>query len=247
MFAQARVWLLALLMVWALSHASVFGETGEPVVKEPSPAERIKRILDQPMTLDYSGGTLHNVVQHLKEKTKINFVLDMFALQQSGLAAEENNGNGLPGGATLKCDRNTKLRTAIQRTLNAYNLTFVILEDSVLITTDEIGLNRQMRQRLSVNLTNVPFSTALKDLARSTALNLIIDPRLGREADAKVSLQLDDATLETTVRLLAEMANLKSVRMGNVLFITNESRAEKLRREEPPVVIPGGIPNATAY
>jgi hypothetical protein len=240
MFAQARVWLLALLMVWALSHASVFGETGEPVVREPSPAERIKRALDQPLTIDYSGVSLQEMVRHLKEKTRVNWVLDFAALQQLGLGANESS--AAPLAVSLKSDRNGKLRTAIQRMLNACNLTFVILEDSVLITTDEIGLNRQMRQRVSVNLNNVAFSAALKDLARSTALNLIIDPRLGREADARVSLQLDDATLETTVRLLAEMANLKSVRIGNVLFITNESRADKLRREEPP--IPGALPSA---
>jgi type II secretory pathway component HofQ len=188
--------------------------------------------------LDYTGHSLQDVLQHLKEKTRVNFVLDRFALQQVGLGAEENNGTG-PMGVHLKGERPSKIRATVQRMLNAYNLTFVILEDSVLITTEEIGLNRQMRQRVSVNVASVPFSTALKDLARSTALNLVIDPRLSREADAAISLQLDDATLETTVRLLAEMANLKSVRIGNVLFITNKSRADELRRDEPPVVIPG--------
>ena len=95
-----------------------------------------------------------------------------------------------------------------------------------------------------MHLANVAVSTALRELARTTGLNLIIDPRLGTEVNVKVSLQLDDAALETTVRLLAELGNLKSVRMGNVVFVTNESRAEKLRREEPPIVIPGSAPNA---
>jgi type II secretory pathway component HofQ len=241
MIAQIRVWLLSLLMVWALSHAAVFGEQGEPAAKEPSPAEKTRKMLDQTMALDYSGASLPEVIQHLKEKTRINFVLDQFALQQMGLIFDPNNGNGLPMAVNLKGDRYTKVRTTLQRTLNAFNLTYAILEDTVLITTEEIGLNRQMRQRVTINLTDVPLSTALKDLARTTALNLVIDPRLGKEANAKVSLQLDDATLETTVRLLAEMANLKSVRMGNVLFLTTEARADKLRREEPP---PAAIPGA---
>ena len=30
MIAQMRVWLLALLVVWALSHAAVFGDPGDP-------------------------------------------------------------------------------------------------------------------------------------------------------------------------------------------------------------------------
>src|SRR5262249_26244566 len=145
-----------------------------------SPAERIKRVLDQPLTLDYSGVPLPEMVRQLKEKTRVNWVLDLYALQQLGLGADENKLISLA--VSLKSERTGKLRTAIQRMLNACNLTFVILEDSVLITTDEIGLNRQLRQRVNVSLAGVPFSAALKDLARNTALNLIIDPRLGKEA-----------------------------------------------------------------
>lgn len=209
-----------------LSHASVFGGSGQTAAVEPGPAERIRQLLDQPLTLDYNGVSLQEVTQHLREKTRVNWVLDQFAVHQVGL------GPDVPLVVTLKSDRSGKLRTAVQRMLNAYNLTFVILEDSVLITTEEIALSRQMRQRVSVSYTNTPVNTALKDLARDTAINLIFDPRLGREADAKVSLQLEGAGLESTVRILAEMANLKSVRMGNVLFITNEVRADKLRCED---------------
>ncbi len=231
MFSQIRVWSLALLMVWALSHASVYGGGGEPAAKEPSPAEKIRKILDQPMALDFNGSSLHEVATHLKEKTRINWVVDQYTLQQMGL--EGNN-----GGVVVKNDRAIKLRTGVQRLLNAYNLTYVILEDSVLITSEEVALNRLMRQRVSLNVKNAPLAAALKDLARNHAVNIILDPRVSSEADARVTLQLEDVGLETTVRLLTEMANLKSVRMGSVLFITTEARADKMRREEPPVAAP---------
>jgi hypothetical protein len=116
--------------------------------------------------------------------------------------------------------------------LSPYNLSYVILEDTVLITTDEMGLYRQMRQRVNVEVKEQPLNAALKDLARRSALNLIIDPRVAKDAQTPVTLEVEDATLETAVRLLAELGNLKSVRMGNVLFITNESRAEKIRKED---------------
>jgi hypothetical protein len=232
MYAHIRIWLLSLLTVWALSHASVYGDPVDTPARDLSPVEKVRKALDQTMLLDYTGNSFHDVIQHLKDKTKLNFVTDQIALGQIGIAIED-----IPGQAGpvlqfhLKGDKNTKVRSALQRMLNGYNLTYVILEDSVLITTEELGLHRQMRQRVSVDVNNEALSKVLKDLARRTALNLIIDPRV-KESDSKVSLQLEDATLETTVRLLAEMGGLKSVRMGNVLFITSEARAEKLRKED---------------
>ena len=83
MFAQLRIWFLALLMVWALSHASVFGGSGEPpAARELSPAEKTRKILDQSMNLDYTGRSLQEVVHHLKEKIRVSIVLDVGALQQ---------------------------------------------------------------------------------------------------------------------------------------------------------------------
>src|SRR6185369_17926491 len=90
----------------------------------------------------------------------------------------------------------------------------------------------QMRQRVSVDVAGEPMSKAIKDLARKTGITLLIDPRVAKEASTKVSLQLDDATAEIAVRLLAELADLKAVRMGNLLFVTNDARAEKIRKEE---------------
>src|SRR5262245_34389916 len=170
MHAQVRLWFLSLMMVWALSHAAVFGQQGDPVktVDQPdSPANPVKKALDQTMTLDYQATNLLDAAQHLKEKTRVNFIVDVVALQNMGLLIIDDMGG--MGPVHLKGDRNTKIRSALQRMLNAYNLSYVILDDSVLITTEEIGLNRQMRQRVSVNYTNTPLQAALKDLARSTA------------------------------------------------------------------------------
>src|SRR5207244_12033636 len=117
MIAQMRVWFLALLMVWALSHASVRGGAGEPLAQEPTPAEKIRKVLDQPMTLDYSGVSLHEIARHLKERTRVNGVLDMVAIQQMGLGADENN--MAPLTVNLKSDSYGKLRIAVQRMLRA--------------------------------------------------------------------------------------------------------------------------------
>jgi hypothetical protein len=90
---------------------------------------------------------------------------------------------------------------------------------------------RQMQQRVTIDLDKADFATALKQLARDTGTNLILDSRLGKEANHPVTFQAEDVPLETAVRLMAEMVGLKPVRVGNVLFVANEANGTKLRND----------------
>jgi hypothetical protein len=55
-------------------------------------------------------------------------------------------------------------------------------------------------------------------------------------------LELTDVPLETAIRLASEVAGMKAVRMGNVLFVTSEVRGEKLRADADGPTQPG-MPN----
>ncbi len=59
-------------------------------------------------------------------------------------------------------------------------------------------------------------------------MNLVIDPRLGDKANKSVTLKLDDVSVETAVYLLAEVADLATVRLNNVLFVTTPEGAKQL-------------------
>ena len=98
---------------------------------------------------------------------------------------------------------------------------------------------KQMRQRVSLDFEKEELSSALKKLARETATNMLVDTRAAKEAKLEVTLQMDDVPLETAVRLMSEMAGLKPVRVGNVLFITTKPSANELRAD-PDLVQPGG-------
>lgn len=208
-----------------LAPAAVLGQKGD--TKPASPAEALRKALDEKITVDYASQSFQDAINHLKQKTKINFVLDMQMLQQIGIGIDE-----IPTPVHLKVD-NGKVKQALQRMLSPFHLTYVILGDSVMITTEDMAHHRQMQQRVSVDVKDVPLSGALKKLADETAANLLIDPRLAKDAEKAVSLQLDDVSLETAVRLLTEIGGLKSVRVGNVLFVTSEERATKIRKEQP--------------
>jgi len=227
--AGVRFGCMAMALGVALAASPTWGQSSSGAkgdAKSASPAEALRKALDEKITVDYSSQSFQEAINHLRQKTKINFVLDMQSLQQMGIGFDEQ-----PTPVLLKVD-NGKVKTALQKMLSPYHLTYVILGDSVMITTEDMAHYRQMQQRVSVEVKDVPLASALKKLADETAVNLLIDPRMTKDAQAAVSLQLDDVSLETAVLLLTEIGGLKSVRVGNVLFVTSEERATKLRKEQ---------------
>ena len=197
------------------------------------PADKIRKDLDRTINLDVDQQPLALAVAQLHEITKINFVLDRVTLAQSGIDPDQ-----LPMSLKLK---DVKTRSALRSLLTPYNLNFAILGDTVLISTDEVAMLRQVRQRVSLDLDKVELSKALKKLARETGTNLIVDVRAAKDAQTPVTLQMEDVPLETAVRLMTEMVNLKPVRVGNTLFVTSKANANELRNDPDlqPTPMPG--------
>jgi hypothetical protein len=175
---------------------------------------------------------LTEVIRLLHDQTHLNYVLDRLTIQQLGINPEE-----APVTTRLKMKAGNGLRQA----LGHYNLSYVIIGDMVLITSEEMAIQRQMRQRVSVKFENLQLNAALRQLARETATNLVIDGRVAKKALTPVTLTLNDAPLETVVQLLANMTGLKPVRVGNVLYVTTKANAAELRAD--PDSVPPGIPN----
>ncbi len=215
--------ILAAALTPALTSAAPAAPEKETVV---SPVEKLRKDLDKPISLKIEKQPLSAAVEMLRQKTGIAFGLDALTIQQQlGFTPDQPP---TPVDIDVK---DAKLRNVLRAILAPYNLDFAPIGDTVVITTDDAAMYRQMRQRINVDLEKVDFATALRQIARETAVNLILDSRVEKDASAKVSLQMEDAPLETAVRLLAEMANLKPVRVGNVLFITSKANANEMRQD----------------
>jgi hypothetical protein len=124
-----------------------------------------------------------------------------------------------------------KLRAAIRSVLRPYNLTSVIADNTLVITSPEVAPRRQLQQTISLDLNEVSLKAALRHLTRATAVNIVLDARVPSENLSAVTLNVEDVSLETAARLVAELAGLKAVPVGNVIFITTETRATKIRAE----------------
>lgn len=232
--SRAARWVLALAVVLGpvlVGHAAPVLEGNAPKAAE-TPAEKLRKDLDKPVTIEITEQSLPLAMNQLRDQTKVNIVLDRFALNQMGIDPEQ-----MPVTVNVK---ETKLRSALRTILGQHNLSFAVVGDSVIVSTDEICLHRQLRQRVSVDVEKGELGSTLRKLARETGTNLLLDPKVAKEATAPVTMQLDDVPFETAVKLMTEMAGLKTVRVGNVLFVCSKTTAAEMRQD--PDLMPGGNP-----
>jgi type II secretory pathway component GspD/PulD (secretin) len=232
----SRVLATLTLAVLSLPASAAPAAKGESKSDKVSAAEAIRKALDSTNTFEFTGVQLPGVLNTLSEQYKINIVLDqawLQQLQQMGLAADQMMVE------VKKIDG--KLRQALRAIVGQHNLTFVIVEDSLLVTTEEMAVYRQLKQRISVDFEAVPLQKAVKELSAKYGVNVVVDPRAvkSKAAENPVTLQVDDVPFEAAVRLMCEMADLKPARMGNVIFVTTEARADKLKDSDALVPTPG--------
>jgi hypothetical protein len=142
------------LLIPALALAAPGTEKTEPA-KTETPAEKVRKVLDQATDLELENQSLDAAISQLREQFKLNIVLDRWALQQMGYD---------PASLILPTVhlKNVKLRSALRTAFSQYNLSYAILGGTVLITTEPLALQRQMRQHVNVDLEGMQLAQALK-------------------------------------------------------------------------------------
>jgi hypothetical protein len=216
-----RVLALPLVLAFALPASAAPLPKDKP--KGDSDPEFMRKMLDSKVSMEFNGIGLPNVLAQLSEDNKIKLVLDEATVRMMGFE---------PADIMINCKlKDVKLRAGLRTMLNQHNLTCAVVGDSVLVTTEEQVIYKQLKQRVDVDLDNVPLNKALKDLAMRTGVNIIIDPRTNKNKanEAPVTLSVDDVPLDAAVRLMCEIGGLKPARMGPVIFVTTEDRADKLK------------------
>src|SRR5205807_641258 len=129
-------------------------------------------------------------------------------------------------------------------------------------------INKALDQVADFNLENTNLDPALKHISDQTKINFVIDRftitnQFGIDPNnAPINLKLTGVKTrtalrsvlnqynlgyaiigDTAVRLVSEMAALKVVRIGNVLFITNKATAQEMRQDPD---LAGPVPGQTS-
>jgi hypothetical protein len=231
----------------------------KPAAKaEPSPAERLARRLDFPGLSD--------------PDTKLGDALDLLA-KEAGLTFDVNEKAfadeqvedvlSRPIGAVIPKMKNVSAERVLYKLLARVpaqsGATFLVRREAVEITTGqaqaaevwspgdqnlEVGSRREPRLPLvNADFERAPLSAALRDLARQSGMNVIVDARLAEKAKMPVTAHFRNAPLDTAVRTLADMADLKPFLIDNALYVTTADNADRLEERERPKAAAGGQPD----
>lgn len=79
----------------------------------------------------------------------------------------------------------------------------------------------------------VPLDEALRELAGATGYSIVLDARAGEKGKTPVTGSLINVPLDTAVRMIADMADLKPVLLNSAIYVTTENRADRFQPGSP--------------
>ena len=162
--ACLRVLAAGAVLAWAAapSFLSAAPTGSEKDDKTVSPNDKLHADLDKVVSIKIDKQPLNLAVIMLRDKSGgVNFVLDSLTIQQQlGFLPETPP---VPVDLDLK---DVKVRIVLRSIVAQYGLAYAVLGDTVLITTEDQAMVRQMRQRVNVDFNKVEFAAALKQLTR---------------------------------------------------------------------------------
>jgi hypothetical protein len=132
----------------------------------------------------------------------------------------------------MKARLETVLRKVLSRVPAPSGAAFVVRDDHIEITTgatlasevwgDFKGPHLPL---VMASLDKQPLDEALRQLADQTHFNVVLDNRAAEKGVTPVTAKFRNTPLDTAVRLLADMADLRSVQLDNVLYVTTKENA----------------------
>lgn len=228
------------LVLLSSSLLTAFTVQAAPLPSEANlaPSNKARTALSKVVDFDLENQSIVDLARYVKESTGVDVIVDTQLLLISGID---------PNSPIISVNRKkSKIGDGLAEGLAPLSLRYGLVGSRIVISTDDGVTQKQMRQRVAFAFANKPLASALNQLATESGATIMLDPRLKKAGEETVSLELESVPLETAVRLTAELAGLRAVRFGNLLFVTDAVRGKVLREDAdgPAVPVPGNPPAA---
>jgi len=113
------------------------------------------------------------------------------------------------------------------------NANFLVLPGYVLITTIDASLPNAQFIR-GASFVQQPLDEALLQLGELSGISIVLDPRVGDKAKTAITARFPAETnVAQATRILADMADLKAVRVDAIMYVTTRSNMTAFPAEAP--------------
>jgi RNA polymerase sigma factor (sigma-70 family) len=216
----------------------------QPAPRPQSSAAALSLKLRQPVSLDKEipGAPLREILGILSEKYDLTFIVNVQAFERGGANANVEDAN-----VRLPKMPNVALHTVLRHLLcqlpgqgtvlvRSDHLEIVPLQDAVSEAYGDVwpiptGV-RVGQPMINLVVDKWPLAAVLTEVAHQSGRNVILDARVTDREKLMVTASLLNAPINTAVRVLAEMVNLRSIQLDNVFFVTTREYAAELQAEE---------------
>jgi hypothetical protein len=185
--------------------------------------------------------TLQEALDFLADRYDVGFDIDETAFKAEKLDSVLSTPIAvqcLPKMANVRLER--VLQKILARVPAQSGVTYLIRVDLIEITTlararAEVygdNYNGPYLPLVQASFDRCLLSEALRELADESGVGIVLDARTSEKAKTAVTARFANTPVDRAVRLLADMADLKSVLQGNSLYVTTKENADRIRAEE---------------
>lgn len=230
----------AIAVVGIVMGLAVLVSAAPPPKAPLSMVQKINQRVDFP-GLDDPRTTLNDALDQVGKLSGVSFEINPQAFKMDGLVEVGRTPiveatTPIPPMKNVRLSR--VLRTIFRRLPAPSGATFLVHNDHIEITTGTFqaravwgAYEGPHLPLINVVLDKKPLEDAVHELAELTDLNIVVDTRAGEKAKTPVSARFLNTPLDTALRLLTDMADLRSVHIDNVLYVTSKDNARVLREE----------------
>lgn len=206
--------------------------------KPTSMIQKLNQRVDFP-GIDDARATLSDVLEQVVSKLYgVSIEINEQAFKMDGLMevgrTEVAQPTAIPPMKNVRLDR--ALHRILQRIPAPSGATYYVHNDHIEITTGTFqrvvvwggAYGGPYLPLVNTVLDKRPLEDAVRELADLSGFNIVVDTRTGAKAKTPVSARFLNTPLDTALRLLADMAELRSVHVDNVLYVTTEDNAAAL-------------------
>lgn len=224
---------------------SILREVEKRESEEEKKSKKLRASLAQPVNLDKgidAHTPLKDALDFLADRYDLTILFDTAAFEAIGVQKPQEQPVQLPRMVGVKLEVVLKMLLAQVKGDDGCGA-YVVLADHILITTtaaEQYSANREPLRRGRVRTATVqfdrrPIGAALRELAAAQGLNIVLDNRQEKLLEKLVTADFQQVPLDTIVRLLTDMADLRTVPIDNTLYVTSPDNARALQAEQDKV------------